>query len=109
MKPSGFCQCQNIRERTISQRIGLHITPGIFHRIELRGISGDVFGMKTLGIPQEGLNRLCPVGQETIPDQNQRTFLKLDEEVFQEIENKWGVDIDIWKKAKIETDEVTLR
>jgi hypothetical protein len=78
-------------------------------RLELWGISREIFGMKNLRIPKEGLNLLCSVGQETIPDQNHRTFLKLDDEVFQEIENEWGIDIDIWMKAKIKTDEVTLR
>ena len=65
--------------------------------------------MTPLRIPKEGLDLLCPVGQEAIPDQNQRTFLKLAEEVFQEIANDWGIDIGIGMKTEIKADEIPLR
>ncbi len=68
------CQRGNIGGCHVRHWVELQVAPEIFHGVELGSIRWKEKGMESAPMVDEHLNPLRPMGQETIPDDNDGSF-----------------------------------
>jgi len=73
MTPSRLSQRLQIIKRFVSHRVPLQIVPDILNGIQLRSVGREVFRSPVFLMGDIGLNDSRPMGQETIPYQDDRS------------------------------------
>jgi len=54
------------------------------------------------------LDLLSSVGKKAIPDQNHSVSPELVAEVFEKVEDRWGIDVPVRMKSKVKANEIPL-
>lgn len=106
MSESGLSQDVGVGGSVVRQGVELHMAPDRFDRVEFRRVSREILAVQPRMAPKEAFHRRGFVDVEIVPDEDD-VSTEMAEEVPQEEDHPFGVDIQIGGQGKVKSDPVT--